>query len=207
MNYFLLAETDFFRQINEAGDCNMEKAYTAFATQVIELCIGSPDTNRTIIALAYIEIELQHHPVRNLPEEKKEIANYVSKALSFVRKMQKFLAAPQVPPLTSNIQPTIVPSAKSETQKSLQWTGNTLDLVELIYGLSEMGCIDYGETPLKVLAPALYEFFGLDTKECYRYYSAIKLRKNPSRTYFIDKMQKKLNEKIRRDEELERMRR
>ena len=207
MNYFLLAETDFFRQINEAGDCNMEKAYTAFATQVIELCIGSPDTNRTIIALAYIEIELQHHPVRNLPEEKKEIANYVSKALSFVRKMQKFLAAPQVPPLTSNIQPTIVPSAKSETQKSLQWTGNTLDLVELIYGLSEMGCIDNGETPLKVLAPALYEFFGLDTKECYRYYSAIKLRKKPSRTYFIDKMQKKLNEKIRRDEELERMRR
>ena len=207
MNYFLLAETDFFRRINEAGDCNMEKAYTAFATQVIELCIGSPDTNRTIIALAYIEIELQHHPVRNLPEEKKEIANYVSKALSFVRKMQKFLAAPQVAPLTSNIQPTIVPSAKSETQKSLQWTGNTLDLVELIYGLSEMGCIDNGETPLKVLAPALYEFFGLDTKECYRYYSAIKLRKNPSRTYFIDKMQKKLNEKIRRDEELERMRR
>ena len=99
MNYFLLAETDFFRRINEAGDCNMEKAYTAFATQVIELCIGSPDANRTIIALAYIEIELQHHPVRNLPEEKKEIANYVSKALSFVRKMQKFLAAPQVPPL------------------------------------------------------------------------------------------------------------
>ena len=70
MNYFLLAETDFFRRINEAGDCNMEKAYTAFATQVIELCIGSPDTNRTIIALAYIEIELQHHPLRNLSEVK-----------------------------------------------------------------------------------------------------------------------------------------
>ena len=205
MNYFLLAETDFFRRINEAGDCNMEKAYTAFATQVIELCIGSPDTNRTIIALAYIEIELQHHPVRNLPEEKKEIANYVSKALSFVRKMQKFLAAPQVPPLIP-IQ-TSTDNTNDNTASPLQWTGNTLDLVELIYGLSEMGCIDNGETPLKVLAPALYEFFGLDTKECYRYYSAIKLRKNPSRTYFIDKMQKKLNEKIRRDEELERMRR
>ena len=32
MNYFLLAETEFFRRINEAGDCNMETAYTAFAT-------------------------------------------------------------------------------------------------------------------------------------------------------------------------------
>jgi biotin carboxyl carrier protein len=37
MNYFLLAETDFFRLINEAGDCNMETAYTAFATQEIEI--------------------------------------------------------------------------------------------------------------------------------------------------------------------------
>ena len=36
MNYFLLAEPDFFRLINEAGDCNMETASTAFATQVIE---------------------------------------------------------------------------------------------------------------------------------------------------------------------------
>ena len=66
MNYFLLAETEFFRRINEAGDCNMEKAYTAFATQVIELCNGGMDMNLTVIALAYIEIELQHHPVRNL---------------------------------------------------------------------------------------------------------------------------------------------
>lgn len=87
MNYFLLAETDFFRLINEAGDCNMETAYTAFATQVIELCNGGMDMNLTVIALAYIEIELQHHPVRNLSEEKREIAAYVSKALSFVRQV------------------------------------------------------------------------------------------------------------------------
>ena len=52
MNYFLLAETDFFRLINEAGDCNMETAYTAFATQVIELCNGGMDANLTVIALA-----------------------------------------------------------------------------------------------------------------------------------------------------------
>ena len=129
MNYFLLAETEFFRRINEAGDCNMETAYTAFATQVIELCSGNVDTNRTIIALAYIEIELQHHPVRNLPEEKREVAAYISKALSFVRKMQKFLAAPQVPPLipirTSSDNTTENPASP------LQWTGNAIDLWNL----------------------------------------------------------------------------
>ena len=207
MNYFLLAETEFFRRINEAGDCDMEKAYTAFATQVIELCIGSPDTNRTIIALAYIEIELQHHPVRNLPKEKKEIANYVSKALSFVRKMQKFLAAghAQVSPL--NPIQTSTDNITENPVSPLQWTGNAIDLVELIYGINEMGCINNGNMPLKQLAPILYKIFGIEAKDCYRFYIDIKRRKNESRTYFLDRMQEKLNEKMLRDEELERMRR
>lgn len=100
MNYFLLADTEFFRRINEAGDCNMETAYMAFANQVIELC-GSIHASHTAIALAYIEIELQHHPVRLLSEERKEAAAYIGKALSFVRKMQKFLTTPQVPPLSN----------------------------------------------------------------------------------------------------------
>lgn len=204
MNYFLLADTEFFRRINEAGDCNMETAYMAFATQVIELCNGGMDANCTIIALAYIEIELQHHPVRNLSEERKEIVAYVGKALSFVRKMQKFLATSQVPPLSNSLHTP--KETITATSPALQWTGSTLDLVELIYGLSEMGCINNGETPLKELSATLYELFGLKTKECYRYYSAIKLRKNTSRTYFLDKMLTKLNEKIRHDEELERMR-
>lgn len=176
-----------------------------FVEHIIECCMGRRAVENVHVALAFAEIELRF--LIDIVEE--ELRIHAKKAIAFIRKMMQLASQlhTEVPPLTSNIHPTNVPSVKSETQKSLQWTGNTLDLVELIYGLSEMGCIDNGETPLKVLAPALYEFFGLDTKECYRYYSAIKLRKNPSRTYFIDKMQKKLNEKIRRDEELERMRR
>ena len=172
MNYFVLAETEFFRLINEAGDCNMETAYTAFATQVIELCNGNTDINRTIIALAYIEIELQHHPVRSLSEEKKEIVNYISKALAFVRRMQKYLATPQVPPLIpihTSTEKTIESPASL-----LQWTGNAIDLVELIYGINEMGCINNGDMPLKQLAPLLYKIFGVEAKDCYRFYIDIK---------------------------------
>lgn len=70
MNYFLLAETDFFRLINEAGDCNMETAYTAFATQVIELCNGGMDMNRISRILRIFvkrfslcgELKYVHHP-------------------------------------------------------------------------------------------------------------------------------------------------
>ena len=201
MNYFLLAETDFFRLINEAGDCNMETAYTAFATQVIELCNGGMDMNLTVIALAYIEIELQHHPVRNLSEEKREIAAYVSKALSFVRKMQKFLATPQVPPLIS------ANNATETTASLLQWTGNVVDLVEMVYGICVMGSVNDGDVKFKDLAQAMYQFFGIKAKDCYRFYTDIRRRKNHSRTYFLDRMQEKLNDKMRKDDELERMRR
>ena len=204
MNYFLLADTEFFRRINEAGDCNMETAYMAFANQVIELC-GSIHASHTAIALAYIEIELQHHPVRLLSEERKEAAAYIGKALSFVRKMQKFLSTPQVPPLTNLNSSAEAPS--DNPTPPLQWTGNAIDLVELIYGIYEMGCINNGEMPLKQLAPLLYRIFGVEAKDCYRFYIDIKRRKNESRTYFLDRMQEKLNERMLRDEEMERMRR
>lgn len=207
MNYFLLAETDFFRLINEAGDCNMETAYTAFATQVIELCNGGMDMNLTVIALAYIEIELQHHPVRNLSEEKREIAAYVSKALSFVRKMQKFLATPQVPPLS------FIPSQDEKKNDipadapPLRWTGKASDLVELIYGISEMGCINGGEASLKEIASYCYKVFGVQAKGCYHIYNDIKMRKSESRTYFLDRAAEKVNKRMLLDEERERQRR
>ena len=204
--YSILTRTDFFGILNgetELASACIHQAYHDFVEHIIECCMGRRAVDNVHVALAFAEIELRF--LIDIVEEEMRI--HAKKAIAFIRKMMQLASQhhSEVPPLTSKIHPTHITAAKSETPKSLQWTGNTLDLVELIYGLSEMGCIDNGETPLKVLAPALYEFFGLDTKECY--YSAIKLRKNPSRTYFIDKMQKKLNEKIRRDEELEQMRR
>ena len=103
----------------------------------------------------------------------------------------------QVPPLIS------ANNATENTASLLQWTGNAIDLVELIYGIDEMGCINNGNMPLKQLAPLLYKIFGVESKDCYRFYTDIKRRKNESRTYFLDRMQEKLNERMMRDEELE----
>ena len=161
MNYFLLAETEFFRRINEAGDCNMESIHGFRHPNRIELCNGGMDMNLTVIALAYIEIELQHHPVRNLSEERREIAAYVSKALSFVRKMQKFPC--HAPSATTNIR-----QQRNRNHRQPSLTGNAIDLVELIYGIDEMGCINNGNMPLKQLAPILYKIFGIESKDCYR---------------------------------------
>lgn len=57
------------------------------------------------------------------------------------------------------------------------------------YGNSEMGCINNGNIQLNELAPMLYSFFRVSSKDCNRFYTDIKRRKNDSRTYFLDKMQ------------------
>lgn len=207
MNYLILAETEFFALINEAGNGCLETAYGGFIKTVISLCHESIDRNSTAVALAYTENELQHHHTLHSATAGCHRSLYVRKALSFVRKMQKHLAVghAQVSPL--NPIQTSTDNITENPVSPLQWTGNAIDLVELIYGINEMGCINNGNMPLKQLAPILYKIFGIEAKDCYRFYIDIKRRKNESRTYFLDRMQEKLNEKMLRDEELERMRR
>lgn len=198
MNHTILTDTEFFNRINSSEYKELPSAYNEFVARVIEHCHSDADMKHIAVALMYAEIELQFHQV----QDDCEMSVYIRKALAFVKKMQRHLSdlATQVPPLNPST------NEKNNTP-ALQWTGNAIDLVEMIYGISEMGCINNGNIQLNELAPVLYAFFGVNSKDCYRFYTDIKRRKNDSRTYFLDKMQVKLNEKMRRDDELERMRR
>ena len=198
MNHTILTNTEFFNRINSSEYQELSTAYNDFVERVIEHCHLDADMKHIAVALMYVEIELQFHQV----QDDSEMSVYIRKALVFVKKMQRHLStiATQMPPLN--------PSANEKNNTpALQWTGNAIDLVEIIYGINEMGCINNGNIQLNELAPVLYAFFGVNSKDCYRFYTDIKRRKNDSRTYFLDKMQVKLNEKMRRDDELERMRR
>ncbi len=203
MNHLVLTETEFFALINGKDNVCAETAYSDFVREVINLCYGGYDASKIIVALTFAEVELQYHPLHLSPLEENSVAIYIRKALSFIRKMRKIIstsASIPVPPSTST-------SNTQESTPALKWTGNAIDLVELIYALYATGCINDGKTTLKELATILYSFFGVNSKDCYRFYTDIKRRKNDSRTYFLEKMQDRLNEKLRRDDELERMRR
>lgn len=91
----------------------------------------------------------------------------------------------------------------------LRWTGTLVELVELIYGLQEMHCIDHGEAPINEVIALFGSQFGLQIKirNCYDAYLDMKRRKNDSRTYFLDKMRERLNLRMLRDDEKERERR
>lgn len=84
---------------------------------------------------------------------------------------------------------------------SYKWTGNTIELVELVYGINEMRSINNGEAPIHELVAFLGAFFCIDIRDCYSAYSDMKRRKNESRTYFLDKMRERLNKKMEREDE------
>ena len=91
----------------------------------------------------------------------------------------------------------------------MRWTGTLVEMVELIYGLQEMRCIDDGDTPINELFAFFGSQFGLEIKvrNCYDTYLDIKRRKNESRTYFLDKLRERLNLRMQRDDAKELARR
>ena len=209
MEHLILTETEFFRLIDNPGSrTGLNAAYNEFTMAVVSLCMGAASPCHPLPALSYAETELQYH--KALQGTDTDHGVYVRKALAFVRKMLKHLALPhsQVPPLSS------IPSKdekKDDTPADappMRWTGSTVDLIELLYGLDTLECINGGEIGMGELLAFFSRIFGLDIKDsqCYNTYAAIKGRKNDSRTYFFDKVSEKLNLRMKQDEERERMR-
>lgn len=208
MEHLILTETDFFRLIGNPGSTGLGTAYNEFTTTVVSLCKERESVCRTVFALSYAETELQYH--KALQDTGTHHSVYVRKALAFVRKMLKHISMPhsQVPPLS------FIPSQDEKKNDipadapSMRWTGSTVDLIELLYGLDTLKYINGGETGMGELLGHFSRIFGLEIKDsqCYNTYAAIKGRKNGSRTYFFDRASEKLNQRMVQDEERERMR-
>lgn len=95
------------------------------------------------------------------------------------------------------------PSELLKIKSTYKWTGNAIELVEIVYGLNEMGCLNDGITPIHELAAFMGTLFGVDVRDCYSAYTDMKRRKNESRTYFLDKMRERLNKRMQQDDERE----
>jgi len=196
MKHQLLTETNFFKLLETAGnaDCTkLQEEYHAFIGNVIELSQQAHVQQEALLSLVFAETELQYHPLLR-SEAECGLVLYAKKALSFIRKMMQ--------------QVTNASSKKKDNNTApIRWTGKASDLVEILYGIDELGCINDGETPLKEIAAYFYKMLGVNAKECYHIYADMKMRKNESRTYFLDKMQERVNRRMDLDEERERMRR
>lgn len=78
----------------------------------------------------------------------------------------------------------------------LCWTGNKIDLVELIYALFYSRAINNGKTTIKELSGLFCRAFNLDIeKDIYRYYTEIQQRKI-EQTKFLEQLKSILQQQI-----------
>lgn len=187
MKHNILTETAFYRALESKEEIeNIRDMYDEFISCVIKVCKAG-DTASAYIALSYTEVEL------NACKVSPQVKTYVDKALSFIKEMRNMLETTVGKGITAN------PAIPELPQ--IEWTGQTVDLVELMYALKETGSINNGEMPISQMSEAFFQIFGRKTQRDYtRYYVCIKERDADfSYTYFIDKMRRKLNEKIKTD--------
>lgn len=81
----------------------------------------------------------------------------------------------------------------------LRWTGDKVNLAELIYGIYFTGQINHGKTELSTLVKWMGRLFQIDLKRIYSDYKDIRSRKVASPTRFLDRMREAMLQKI--DEE------
>lgn len=201
MDFLILTETEFFRLVNSDSDCRkLNAAYREFINKVFTFYCSAPSDLRLLVGtLVYTEIELSSLHEKLTPHCD-DRACYVRKAMSFIRRMLKYVQT-QVPPLST---------PKSDVQFApFRWTGSLVELVEIIYALNEIGCINDGCSDIKELTAYFGRLFGLEIKDCHCYnaYSDMKRRKSESRTYFLDKLRERLNLRMQRDDAREMQRR
>ena len=92
---------------------------------------------------------------------------------------------------------------KSSPIAKVRWTADKIDLVELLYALHEAKCIDNGDMTLKEMETWVYRLFGIESKDCYRFYVSIRNRKRDGRTAFLDYLKDRLLEKMQKDDRKE----
>ncbi len=71
--------------------------------------------------------------------------------------------------------------------KKLQWTDSKVALVEFIYALYAVGCLDLGKSSLRDITFCFEKLFNIETGDFYRVFLEIRSRKK-NRTQFIDKL-------------------
>ncbi|MDR2275363.1 MAG: RteC domain-containing protein [Sphingobacterium sp.] len=92
-------------------------------------------------------------------------------------------------------------SSSNEIVKSdLKWTGDTINLTELAYGIQCSGQVNGGNAGIAEIVRGLEFLFNIKVGRPYRRFSEIRQRKRLSRTQFLDNMGKALNQKLEDEE-------
>lgn len=87
-------------------------------------------------------------------------------------------------------------SVQELTKSTLNWTGNKIDLIELVYALHQQKVFNGGNTDIKEISTYVGKMFNVEIEEnIYRSYLDIKSRKS-GHTKFLNSLSESLSKKI-----------
>ncbi|WP_316847104.1 RteC domain-containing protein [Pedobacter psychrodurus] len=78
----------------------------------------------------------------------------------------------------------------------LRWTGDSLNLIEVLYGLYSTGQINNGKIGLSEIAEVFQHVFQINLNRYHRRFVEIKQRKGMSKTRFLDEMRDGILKKV-----------
>ncbi len=85
---------------------------------------------------------------------------------------------------------------KSKKGRLLRWTGDSTNLIELLYGLSETKQFNDGDIDISDMVDVFEQVFHVNLSNYFRRFTTIKRRKSVSKTRFLDEMVQAVNKRI-----------
>lgn len=113
-----------------------------------------------------------------------------SKFIALERLQELVLEEMQVPVLAGT---GVVRSKKG---RELKWTGDSCNLIELVYGVFDCKQVNDGDVDLSDLMDVFEVCFQVNLSRYFRRFTEIKRRKSISKTKFLDQMREAVNKRI-----------
>jgi len=85
---------------------------------------------------------------------------------------------------------------RSKKGRELRWTGDSCNLIELVYGVFDCKQVNDGEVDLSDLMDVFEQSFQINLSRYFRRFTEIKRRKSISKTRFLDEMARVVNKRI-----------
>jgi len=85
---------------------------------------------------------------------------------------------------------------QNASPKGLKWTGEAVNMVELVYGIFETNQVNDGKVTLSELMDFFGQVFKVNVSGYFKRFADIKRRKSMSKTRFLDEMQQLVAKRI-----------
>jgi hypothetical protein len=140
-------------------------------------------------------IEVQSVLIPEVPDLDREFAtscDYLFSKIKAYELLQDYLLK-----VLGNLDPSINAAKLKEKEASeLKWTGDKVNLVEVIYGLYFTGQLNHGNADLSLIIRFMEKHLQIDLTRAYRDFIDIRNRKASSPTRYIDLMRDSIHKRV-----------